>query len=85
VTEAHLRAIAGDPIVFAEMLKDTRNHFTHPGIKKKESVLTDIRELFLFNHKMRAVLRFLMLVNLGLSEDIVFPAVSYQARKWSMS
>jgi hypothetical protein len=85
LSEEHVRAIAGDPVVFEKMLRHTRNHFTHPGIKKKECVMTAVEEVFLFNQRMRAFLRLLLLINIGLSEDIVFPAVSYQVRKWSIS
>ncbi|MCI0625318.1 MAG: hypothetical protein L0387_27355 [Acidobacteria bacterium] len=58
----HVSKLAGDRDEFEQTLRQTRNHFTHPGAKKKSKVLTGAKGLFLFNQKLHALLRLLMLV-----------------------
>jgi hypothetical protein len=77
-----LTKLIGDPIVFERTLRQTRNHFTHPGIPKKRNVLTDAKEIFLFNQKLHALLRLLMLKNIGFSEKAVFDPILQQSRRW---
>jgi Apea-like HEPN len=64
VTANHSIKLLGDLTVFAQTLKQTRNHFTHPGISTKSKVLTGAKELFLFNQRLHALLRLLMLIRL---------------------
>jgi hypothetical protein len=63
-------------------LRQTRNYFTHLGIKKQSRVLTKAAELFLFNQKLHAFLRLLMLLYLGFPERDILEPVLYQSRKW---
>jgi hypothetical protein len=38
--------LVGDPVVFEKTLRQTRNYFTHPGIRKQENVLTDPKKIY---------------------------------------
>jgi ApeA N-terminal domain 1 len=79
----HIDALLGNPNVFEQTLRQTRNFFTHPGIKRGRHVLTSTKDIFLFNQKLHALLRLLMLVSVGFAEGAVFESVLYQSRKWS--
>jgi HEPN superfamily Apea-like protein/ApeA-like protein len=78
----HAETLLGDVSLFERTLRQTRNFLTHPGIKRQAEVLTGTKELFLFNQKLHAFLRLLLLLNLGVSEDVAFEPVRYQSRKW---
>ena len=80
--EDHRQTLLGNPNEFEQILRQTRNYFTHPGIKKQTKVLTDRNELFLFNQKMHALLRLLVLMQLGLPEDTGFGPTYRQSMKW---
>ena len=82
VSPDRARTLLGDPQLFEESLRKTRNFFTHPGIPKTTGVLTRPKELFLFNQKLHAFLRLLMLLCVGFTEDVVFEPVQYQSKKW---
>ena len=84
ISDDHRKELIGDDAKkFVSTLRDTRNHFTHVGGKKKASVLTGMSELFLFSQKLHALLRLVMLVHIGLPEDQVFDPIFQQSRKWS--
>lgn len=72
----------GDLTEFERKLRQTRNYLTHPGIRKNSSVITRGKELFLFNQKLHAFLRLLLLLGIGFPEDKVFETVYHQAQKW---
>jgi hypothetical protein len=78
----HAQSLLGDPVEFEQTLRQTRNFFTHQGIRKQSKVLTGAKELFLFNQKLHALLRLLMLLHVGLPEDLVFEPVRYQSRQY---
>jgi hypothetical protein len=78
----HAETLLGEVSLFERTLRQTRNFLTHPGIKRQAEVLTGTKELFLFNQKLHAFLRLLVLLNLGVSEDVAFEPVLYQSRKW---
>jgi hypothetical protein len=82
ISEQHRKDLVGDAEIFDMTLRQTRNYFTHLGTKKKGHVLTGTSELFLFNQKVHAVLRILMLIYVGLPENQVFEPVLRQASKW---
>ena len=46
--------------------------------------MTEAAELFLFNQKLHAFLRLLMLLYLGFPEEDIFEPVLYQSRKWTI-
>jgi len=76
------RALLGDPDDFERTLRQTRNYFTHLGIRKQTKVIVDGKELFLFNQKLHAFLRMLVLMRLGLPPDLIFEPVLSQSKKW---
>ncbi len=78
----HVEALLGDPEEFERRLRQTRNFFTHPGTKKGSRVLTGVKEIFLFNQRLHAFLRLLMLTSVGFREADVFRLVHYQSRRW---
>lgn len=78
-----LKTLVGDPVVFEQTLKQTRNYLTHPGIEKKGKVLTGSKELFLFNQKLHVLLRLLVLKTMGFSEEAVFDQMFQQSRRYS--
>jgi len=80
----HAELLLGDPIEFEQTLRQTRNFFTHLGIKRQSKVITTGGDLFLFNQKLHAFLRLLMLLNVGFPEELVFGSVRYQSRKWTL-
>jgi hypothetical protein len=82
ISEQHRMELVGDAEISDRTLRQTRNYFTHLGTKKKGNVLTGTSELFLFNQKLHALLRILMLIYVGLPEDQVFEPVLRQASKW---
>lgn len=79
---SYAQKLVGDPILFAKSMRDTRNFLTHPGISKPAGVVEGTKELFLFNERARAFLRFLVLRHTGLSTDPIEDPVFQQATKW---
>ena len=78
-----LAKLLGDPLVFEQTLRQTRNYFTHPGIPKKNEVLTNSKAIFLFNQKLHVLLRLLLLKSVGFPEDAIFDPMSQQLHRWS--
>jgi hypothetical protein len=76
--------LLGDTVVFEQTLRQTRNFFTHPGIKKQSRVLTEATDLFLFNQKLHAFLRLLVLLRIGFEEGEVREPVQYQSGRWGI-
>lgn len=82
LSEDHRKNLVGDAVEFEMALRQTRNDLTHPGIEKRSKVLTSARDIFLFNQKLLALLRLLLLMHIGLPADVVFEQVLRQATKW---
>jgi hypothetical protein len=82
ISEQNLRRLLGDPGEFEQTLRQTRNFFTHPGIKKQSKVLTDPKDIFLFNQKLHALLRLLVLIHLGFPERSAIEATIEQSLRW---
>jgi len=82
ISSANVPKLLGDPNLFEQRLRQTRNYFTHPGIKKQSRVLTDAKDLFVFNQQLHALLRLLLLLYLGFAEDEIRDLVQYQSRRW---
>jgi hypothetical protein len=78
-----LNKLIGDPALFERQLRQTRNHFTHAGIPKKKDVLTDGKQLFLFNQKLHVLLRLLMLKSIGFTDQAVFDQMFQQSRRYA--
>jgi hypothetical protein len=83
IDPARLKQLIGDPVIFEQTLKQTRNYLTHPGIEKKGKVLAGSKELFLFNQKLHVLLRLLMLKAMGFSEEAIFDQMFRQSRRYS--
>ena len=77
-----LKTLVGDPVAFEQTLRQTRNYLTHPGTEKKGKVLTDSKELFLFNQKLDVLLRLLMLKTMGFAEEAIFDQMFQQSRRY---
>ena|SRR5882724_7776033 len=74
--------LVGDLTVVEQSLRQTRNHFTHPGIRSKGRVMVEAKEFFLFDQRLHALLRLLMLMRVGFSEERVLDQVYVQSRQW---
>ena len=61
----------------------TRNFFTHLGIRPGALAVRGGKDLFLLNQKLTALLRCVMLLELGISFVHMQGAVAYQAKRWS--
>lgn len=84
--DLHRKQLTGDDQrKFVNMLKDTRNYFTHLGGQRKSTVLTEMSDLFLFNQRLHALLRLAMLMHIGLPESQVFEQVLRQATRYTIS
>ncbi len=77
-----LQKIVGEKEAFAKSIRQTRNYYTHLGIKKTGLVVTGGKELFLLNQKIHALLRAVMLLSLSLSESAFGEAVVFDSKKW---
>lgn len=82
ISQQNLQRLLGDPGEFEQTLRQTRNFFTHAGIKKQSKVVTDPRDMFLFNQKLHALLRLLVLIHLGLPERLATEAAIAQSSRW---
>jgi hypothetical protein len=83
INPERLKLLIGDSLIFEQTLKQTRNYLTHPGTEKKGKVLTGSKELFLFNQKLHALLRLLVLKAVGFSEEAIFDQMFQQSRRYS--
>ena len=82
INEQNLKRLLVDVNEFEQTLRQTRNFFTHPGIKKKSKVLTNPRDMFLFNQKLHAFLRLLVLIHLGFPEQPAVEVAVQQSSRW---
>jgi hypothetical protein len=75
-----------DPPNFTSNVVVTRNYFTHAGSDEKPTKKPlKGKDLFLLNQKMRALLRGVMLLHLGLPEAKMADVLARQATKWTVS
>lgn len=82
IQTAHAEELLGNPVEFEQTLRQARNFFTHLGIRKGSRVPTEVKDLFPLVQKLHSFLRILMLLSLDFPEDVAFPAVMYQKRRW---
>lgn len=78
LTPSTAAAMLGEVGNFISNVLDTRNFFTHPGIEKKATTVTEPRRLFELNQKLHALSRLLILTYIGFPEDAVSGAVINQ-------
>src|SRR5205085_8696935 len=83
VSHEMLKMLLGDAELFESTLRQTRNYFTHVGLPEKKHVLTDAGQIFLFNQKLHALLRLLLLIQIGFSESEVSGPIHAQANLWT--
>jgi ApeA N-terminal domain 1 len=82
ISSQNLSALIGDSVEFAKQVKATRNYLTHIGGSPRKTVLTDVSDIFQANQKLHALLRLLVFLELGISENTAFEPVYRQAKKW---
>jgi hypothetical protein len=68
---------------FIRSIVQTRNYFTHLGIKPGARVVQEGKNLFLLNQKLSALLRCLMMIDLGVPFEYLREPIAYQAKRWS--
>jgi ApeA N-terminal domain 1 len=74
--------LLGEKGEFITKLLQTRNYYTHLGSRRGRSATKTPKELFLFNHRLQAFLRCVMLIDLGVPEDYLKEPILYQATRW---
>ena len=73
----------GETEKFTRSIVRTRNFYTHLGSDDRAGVIRG-SDLFLLNQKLHAVLRCVMLLDLGLSEELLKEPIAYEANRWSL-
>lgn len=73
----------GEEETFTRSIVQTRNYFTHLGIKPGALVIEGGKELFMLNQKLNALLRCVMLIDLGIPFEYLGEPIAYQANRWS--
>jgi hypothetical protein len=73
----------GEEDTFTRSIVQTRNYFTHLGIKPGALVIEGGKELFMLNQKLNALLRCVMLIDLGIPFEYLREPIAYQANRWS--
>jgi hypothetical protein len=73
----------GEEDTFTRSIVQTRNYFTHLGIKPGALVIEGGKELFMLNQKLNALLRCVMLIDLGIPFEYLREPIAYQANQWS--
>jgi hypothetical protein len=68
---------------FTRSIVQTRNYFTHLGIKPGALVVQEGKDLFLLNQKLNALLRSVILIHLGVPFNYLLEPIAYQAKRWS--
>jgi hypothetical protein len=76
--------LLGDCDTFRRKLVDTRDFYTHLGILERSSAVTDPNELFLLNQRLRAFLRCVLLIDLGVPQSLLEGPIMYQATRWKV-
>lgn len=75
-----------DPATFISNVMGTRNYYTHlGGSEKPKKKPLNGKAMFLLNQKMRALLRGVMLLHVGLAEETMIEVLPRQATKWRAS
>jgi hypothetical protein len=77
-------SLLGERAQFVQKVVQTRNYFTHLGIRKGTAVIDDGGELFLLNQRLHAFLRCVMLIDLGTPESALKEPILYQSTRWKL-
>jgi hypothetical protein len=75
------KKLLGDRGTFVRKVVQTRNYFTHLGSPKKADVVDD-GKLFFVNERLHALIRCVMLLDLGIPESGLQDPIFYQATRW---
>ena len=67
---------------FVNKVVSTRNFYTHLGLKADIPVVQDWGELFLLNQQLQALIRCVMLIQLGIDESILHEPILYQSKMY---
>lgn len=74
--------IVGDLESFSNRLIQTRDFHTHLGNQEGGLVARSLKDLFLLNKRLHALIRAAILIDLGIPEPGVSEAAIYQANRW---
>ncbi|MGB9122824.1 MAG: HEPN domain-containing protein [Candidatus Angelobacter sp.] len=74
--------LLGDRSTFISQVVQTRNYYTHLGIRKGTSAVDDGKDLFLLNQRLHAFLRCVMLIDIGIPESALREPILYQSTRW---
>lgn len=74
--------LLGNRADFVRKVVQTRNYFTHLGGHKGGAVIDGGKTLSLFNYRLHAFLRCVMLLDLGIPEQQLREPILHQATKW---
>lgn len=69
---------------FVRQVVSTRNFFTHLGEKPNDSVLQTGGALFELNQRLHALLRCVMLIQLGIDESSLRDPILYQSKRYEL-
>jgi hypothetical protein len=73
--------LRGHADAFIQKIVHTRNYFTHLGVEKGSAVVEEPKQSFLLNQRIHALLRCVILIDLGLSEEDIELPILHQAKK----
>ncbi len=74
--------LVGSKEDFAKKVVDTRDFYTHLGLNQSDHVVKDWSELFFLNQQMQALIRCVMLLQLGIDESILREPILYQSKMY---
>jgi hypothetical protein len=76
--------LLGDKDEFARKVVQTRNFFTHLGISAGNDVVQDAGDIFDLNQRLHALIRCVMLIQLGISETDLTEPILYHASRYNL-
>ena len=77
--------LIGDKQLFIRTVVDTRNLYTHLGIPAGIAAQEDSEQIFYLNQRLNALLRCVMLIDLGFDESYLRDPILYQATRWQLT
>jgi hypothetical protein len=70
--------------LFVRKVVDTRDYFTHLGLREGNAVVKDSGDLFLLNQRLKALLRCAILLDLGIPEQYLTQPILFQAKRYQL-
>jgi len=74
--------LLGDKSTFTSQVLQTRNYFTHLESRKGPSVVDGGKDLFLLNQRIHAFLRCVMLIDIGVLEQVLREPILHHSTRW---